>query len=155
MDNNCAQIKEKLYEKCLLLVNEKLHQLNTAYAESKEALGSEAKSTAGDKHETGRAMIQLEQEKMSRQLLETQKLNTILKRINPKSHCSKVQSGALITTGGSQTYYLAVALGKIEVDRNDIFVMAPTSPLAQAMLGKASGESFTFNGTEYVIDNIC
>ncbi len=35
---------------------------------NKKALFSETKSSAGDKHETGRAMLQLEMEKTSQQL---------------------------------------------------------------------------------------
>lgn len=145
MTDNLLSFKQQLYTKCLTLVSKKLELINSAFAESREALGSEAKSTAGDKHETGRAMIQLEQEKMGRQLAETQKLQTILSRINADKVYDKVQSGALVETDNG-CYFIAVGLGKLKVGGVEIFVMAPTSPLAQAMLGKGKGEKVNFNG---------
>lgn len=153
MTKQNLQFKQQLYSECLTLVNKKLEFLNSAFAESREALGSEAKSTAGDKHETGRAMIQLEQEKMGRQLAETQKLQTILVRINPEKVCDTVQSGSLVKTNIG-AFYLAVGLGKLTVEGLETFVMAPTSPLAQAMLGKKTSDKFTFNGKSIEIISV-
>lgn len=145
--------KEEVYLRCIAIVEEKLNLINTAFAESREALSSEAKSTAGDKHETGRAMIQLEQEKMGRQLLENQKLLNILQRIDSSKSCKKIQSGALFLMK-DKWYFIAVGLGGIELNDKPVFVMAPTSPLAQAMLGKMSGESLSFNGKSFTIKDI-
>ena len=150
MTDLSTHFKNKLYNQCKSLVQEKLELLNSAYAESREALGSEAKSTAGDKHETGRAMIQLEQEKMGRQLAETQKLQNILARINADKIYERVQSGALVKAD-TGLYFIAVGIGKLEVEGNDVFVMAPTSPLAQAMLGKVKGEQICLNGNTQTI----
>ncbi len=153
MTNQKLLFKQQLYTNCLTLITKKLEQLNSAFAESREALGSEAKSTAGDKHETGRAMIQLEQEKMGRQLAETQKLQTILSRVNATKVYDKVQSGALVETD-SGYYFIAVGIGKMQIDNQEVFVMAPTSPLAQAMLGKATGDGISFNGKSFQIKSI-
>ncbi len=150
MTNLDLTFKQQLYQECLSIVTKKLELINSAFAESREALGSEAKSTAGDKHETGRAMIQLEQEKMGRQLAETQKLQTILSRINSEKTCKTVQSGALVETDNG-LYFIAVGLGKLEVEGSEIFVMAPTSPLAQAMLGKGKGNQIMFGGNTQTI----
>jgi len=54
---NFSKIKQQLYDACLLFVNTKLATITTVMASSKKALHSETKSSAGDKHETGRAMI--------------------------------------------------------------------------------------------------
>ena len=48
---------------------------------NQEALDSESKSSAGDKHETGRAMLQLEMEKAGQQLQEVEKMKLILEKI--------------------------------------------------------------------------
>ena len=72
------EIKQKLYNKCVSLVEEKLELLQKAIDESQKALSSESKSTAGDKHETGRAMIHLEMEKNGKVFAETNKLKKVL-----------------------------------------------------------------------------
>ena len=55
-------MKKALLEFCWNYVNERSERLKKQSGELQESLGSETKSSAGDKHETGRAMVQLEQE---------------------------------------------------------------------------------------------
>ena len=57
------KIKEQLYEACLLFVKNRLETVTNVIESNKKAMFSETKSSAGDKHETGRAMLQLEMEK--------------------------------------------------------------------------------------------
>ena len=61
-------IKQQLYKHCQEFVNQKLDTIQKTILSNKEALNSETKSSAGDKHETGRAMLQLEMEKAGQQL---------------------------------------------------------------------------------------
>ena len=69
-------------EKTVSVSSEKLKtQINfiqTQLGELKEANTNETKSTAGDKHETGRAMVHLEQEKLYSQLGQFQKQFSLL-----------------------------------------------------------------------------
>ena len=119
----------------------------------RQAVQTESKSTAGDKHETGRAMIHLEQEKLQKQLAEAQQLVAELEQIKPENQFDKVQKGAMVQTDRA-TFYIAVGLGKVNLNGTDIFVISTQSPIAKNMLGKCSGESFNMNGTEYAITSI-
>ncbi len=140
------EFKRVLYEQCLKLVKGKLDTLNAAYTEASEALQAESRSTAGDKHETGRAMIQLEQEKMGRQLKETQKLEQMLARVpHARSH-SQVESGALVQTE-KDIFFVAAGLGTVRIGETEVIVLAPASPLAQAILRKRAGDSVEFNSS--------
>ena len=56
-------IKKALFAKCEAFVSEKIDSLERGLESHQKALASETKSSAGDKHETGRAMLQLEMEK--------------------------------------------------------------------------------------------
>ena len=56
-------LKEQLYNHCLEIVEKRFEMIQTIITGIQQSLLSETKSTAGDKHETGRAMAQLEQEK--------------------------------------------------------------------------------------------
>ena len=57
-------IKEQLYEFCRAYIDGRTIRINESIKSIQESLSSETKSSAGDKHETGRAMLQLEREKL-------------------------------------------------------------------------------------------
>lgn len=142
--------KPALHQHLLQLLQNKLNVLEASFAEKREDLLSESKSTAGDKHETGRAMIQLEQEKLSGQLLQVQKQRDMLLRINPEREYNTVQAGALVQTDKAM-FYITAGLGQVELEGISVFAIAPTSPVAQAMLGKKASESFEFNSNKQTI----
>jgi len=56
-------------------------EIRAAMDAVQQSANSETKSTAGDKHETARAMAQLEVEMLSKQLEEVNKSIALLKRI--------------------------------------------------------------------------
>ena len=62
MDRNKGKIQQACLDYCDVLINraQKEFQFIT------ESANNETKSSAGDKHETGRAMAQIEQEKAAR-----------------------------------------------------------------------------------------
>ena len=97
-------IKQQLYSHCQNFVNQKLEIIQKTILSSKEALSSETKSSAGDKHETGRAMLQLEMEKAGQQLIVVQQMQEQLFRIEVNSKKTIASIGSLITTN-SYTYY--------------------------------------------------
>jgi len=146
-------MKEQLHQHLLDLVSDKLDVINLAFAEKREDLLSESKSTAGDKHETGRAMIQLEQEKLSGQMLQLNAQLEILHRINPAQPSKTVRSGSLVHTDQG-VFYLAIGIGPVKFDRNTYLCIAPTAPIGLAMLGKSVGEHVSFNGNRQEIRDI-
>lgn len=142
-----------LLSRCTDIASEKVKALEDELVSMRKAVQTESKSTAGDKHETGRAMIHLEQEKLHQQLAEAQQLLAELAQINPEHNFSTIQKGALIKTDRT-TFYMAVGLGKITIDGKDVFVISSQSPIGKQMLGKRAGENFNMNGTEYAIISV-
>ena len=57
--------KEALISLIKIILNEKISNLNKDINSLKESQKNDTKSSMGDKYETGRAMIQLELEKLS------------------------------------------------------------------------------------------
>ncbi|MFD1615778.1 hypothetical protein [Gelatiniphilus marinus] len=51
------KIKEELFSQCVVFVNSRFQTIKNTISEIQESLTSETKSSAGDKHETGRAML--------------------------------------------------------------------------------------------------
>jgi len=74
-------LKESLLKHCKMFVNKRLQTVEEILHSHQKSLQSETKSSAGDKHETGRAMIQLEMEKASQQLTGISEMNEILSKI--------------------------------------------------------------------------
>jgi transcription elongation GreA/GreB family factor len=144
-------LKSQLHQHCLAMAQEQVDNLNAIMAELKDALGSESKSTAGDKHETGRAMIQLEQERAGHQLAQAEQLLLSLQSINVLLPAAEtIQLGSLaITNKGS--FYISVGLGKITMDGELFYAVSPTAPIAVALLGKRVGEGTMFNSQQLII----
>ena len=146
-------MKSRCLAHCIKVATEKVNALESEMAAMRHAVQTESKSTAGDKHETGRAMIHLEQEKLHSQLAEAQQLLAEMEQIKPGKAFETIQKGALVQTDRT-TFFVAVGLCKISAEGKDIFVISPQSPIGKQMLGKRSGESFNMNGTEYVITSV-
>lgn len=146
-----TSVKQTLHQHCLHLAQEQVNCLVAIQAELKEALGSESKSTAGDKHETGRAMIQLEQERAGHQMQQAEQLLQALLVINPQlPPAETVQLGSLVATNKGH-FYISVGLGKVVWQEVIYFVVSPTAPVALALLGKKCGNTTLFNGQEVTI----
>ena len=143
-------MKSALYLHCKRLAQQKVNSLEAELTSTQESTTSEGKSTAGDKHETGRAMMHLEQEKLHRQLAEAQALVSELERIDATVKHAKVGLGSLITTDKGM-FFIAAGLGKVEFEGKPYFVVSVKAPIAAQLIGKAVGEKVTINGVVYEI----
>ena len=144
---NYLNIKQQLLKECVLFVENKHATISKSIASNKNDLFSETKSSAGDKHETGRAMIQLEMEKAGQQLTEVTFMQTVLNKIVVGKSSEIVCLGSLVkTTKGS--YFLAVSVGQIKVENNTYFAVSAQSPIGKQLLGKKVGDLIPFNKAE-------
>ncbi len=145
--NDIVQIKKVLFKKCVLFVEEKEATITELLNSAKNDLFSETKSSAGDKHETGRAMLQLEMEKASQQLVVVFEMKETVQKIVLDTSSKNCKLGSLIkTTKG--TYFLAISVGKVSINATDYFVVSTNSPIGNQLLGKEVGTFIPFNGAE-------
>lgn len=142
-------IKKQLHELLLGAIEEQLKNALERMDEALEAVKSDTKSTAGDKHETGRAMAQLEQEKAGK-LIQSIKHNRNHLLQLPLTSSDKVELGALVKTTKGR-FYISMAMGKISLDGVSYFTVSPSAPLVQAMMKKKLGDKFSFNNIEQEI----
>ena len=134
-------------------VKTRISQLSILLSDALDANSNETKSSAGDKHETGRAMAHLEQEKIAGQLSETNKLAEILHRIDSTQKHTKIQLGSLVdTTIG--VFYISVGIGAIQIENTTIFCMTAAAPLGKELLGKTTGDEIEWQGKKIVIVTI-
>ncbi len=134
-------------------VKTRISQLSILLSDALDANSNETKSSAGDKHETGRAMAHLEQEKIAGQLSEMNKLAEILHRIDATQKHIKIQLGSLVeTTIG--VFYISVGIGAIEIENTTIFCMTAAAPLGKELLGKTAGTEIDWQEKKIVIVTI-
>ncbi|MFM8432689.1 MAG: 3-oxoacyl-ACP synthase [Bacteroidota bacterium] len=141
------------YLHCMSLLEIKSRQLRESIDAVQVAANSETKSTAGDKHETARAMAQLDIEMLSRQLAEVNKSIESLKRLSSPTPNDFVQPGSLVQTSIG-AFYLSVGLGAIEVEGEKVMAVSSESPIAKAILGKKSGDCIIWNGTDLCLVSV-
>ena len=135
------------------MLNEKIRLLQTVLAELKETGANETKSTAGDKHETALAMIQIEQANKRAQLDALFLQKAALDIIDPSVTASQVVNGSLIKTNKGYLI-LSVALGKATVDNKIITALSPQSPLGTKLMGLKTGDTAVVNNNEFIIESI-
>lgn len=145
-----SSMKLLLYQHCLTYINSCIHNAQLAINDASQSGNNETKSSAGDKHETGRALLQLEQEKNTRQLYEAIALKEKLLRINPHHSAETIGLGSLVlTTNGN--FYIAIAAGKIEVNEKNYVSISSSSPVAIKLWGKKMTDKIEMSGRFYEI----
>jgi len=147
------QLKEKIHAACLDVVNKKVQTLQSTLQELGEGALSDGKSSTGDKHETARAMMQLEQEKISKQLDELLAQKTILQKIDAALKSTQITKGSLVKTNKGYLF-LSVALGKLMVDGVEIIILSPQSPLGLKLMGLQAKSSVQINAVTYIVEDI-
>jgi hypothetical protein len=147
------KIKEGLFEQCEVFVNKRLYNIENVISSNQKALQSETKSSAGDKHETGRAMLQLEMEKAGQQLAGIIQLKEILAKIDISKTSKNACLGSLILTE-KVCYFLSISAGQLVVEGKVYFAISVSSPIGKLLLGKQEKEVISFNGNAIVINEI-
>lgn len=143
-------LKSQLYAKCAEYIALRMSIVQAAIDAASESGNDETKSSAGDKHETGRAMMQLEQEKNGKQLHEVQELQRLLNKIDPSHHVNKISLGSLVYTDKCN-FYISISAGKLVVDSNVYLAISPVSPIAMKLMGLSAGGKMEFNGVKYIV----
>lgn len=146
--------KKAVHLAVLTNLSGRFEQLNAALNDALDATANETKSTAGDKHETGRAMAQLEQEKLSSQISEVNKLKEAISRIDPESQCNSVCPGSLVETSMG-FFYISIGIGAVQADGHSVFCMTPIAPLCNVIIGKKAGDVINWQGKEVRIVSVC
>lgn len=145
-------LKEKLYQLCVEFVDSRLQTIQQTIESNQKALTSETKSSAGDKHETGRAMLQLEMEKAGQQLQAVQQMKEIIAKLNLNSF-EVISLGSLVETNLG-TYFISISAGQLQLENNIYFAISTSSPIGKLLLGKKVGEELVWNGRKINIHSI-
>lgn len=145
--------KQKVYHHYLSALNDKIIALQSTLHELSESAKNETKSTAGDKHETALAMLQIEQENTRQKYKEATEQKAQLDKINIELNSSIIIKGSLIETDKGY-FFLSVALGKSMIDNIPVIAISQQSPLGAKLVGLKAKDAAEINGIIYTVETI-
>lgn len=138
------EIKETLLDEVEGLIYQKIAVFQKMMNDAQDSANNETKSSAGDKFETGRAMMHMERDKNAQQLSEARKLELFLSQIKSDKMFDRVAFGSVVQTDFGN-YFISIAAGRIVVDEKKYFAISPQAPLAKELMQKQKGDMITFN----------
>lgn len=145
--------KIAMQQYCLNLVAEKLKSTKEEMNLTKEASFEETKSSAGDKFETGREMMQQEADKFARQIEELNKIYRLIDSLNLNKTSEKIEAGSIVKTN-QNVFFISASLGMVEFEGEKLMLISAISPIASALLNKKAGDQLTFNGRTYIVEEV-
>lgn len=140
-----AYIKERLHRACMDYVEDRIESAQEAIAVARESANDDTKSSAGDKFETSREMMQQEIDRNRKQLEESQRLKLVLEKIDPVKTMELIQNGALVTTNYGK-FYISISLGQLTLDDCIYYAVSSVSPIGLKLMKQKEGYEFDFNG---------
>lgn len=145
--------KKEILDYCLNSVLKRIEEVELALADADSSLADDTKSSAGDKYETSREMIQQDINRYQSQLAVAIKDLDILNKIDHIQTFDHIGLGSLIQTDLG-IYFISISIGLIKIGQDNIFVISPISPIGSVLIGKKVGDIISFNNKEQKIVNI-
>jgi transcription elongation GreA/GreB family factor len=145
--------KQAALDACMRYVEARIETARQSMENAQNAANQEGKSSAGDKYETGRAMMQIERDNAAQQLAEAMRLGNILDELSAVRSAKTVSMGSLVITG-SKKIFISIGIGKLLVDNVELLVVGPHSPLAKVLMSKSVGDTVTFNNESLKIEAV-
>jgi transcription elongation GreA/GreB family factor len=146
--------KTLIKEYCITKLQTQKQELQAAIEKVFDSIVEEDKSTAGNKYETARALGQEELDRLHRQVNSTEQQIALLSQLDANVNHSEIQTGALVKTTDKYIYF-AIAIGRIQLDGNNIFVISVNSPMGQKAKGLKKGDFIELaSGKEEILEVI-
>jgi len=153
MDEPYHTLKVSLLAACRRYVDERTTNAQQALASASDAAADDTKSSAGDKFETTREMMQQEIARHQQLLTDAERMGQLLASLDARPHSGPAKLGSLVETNHG-TFFLAISVGRLEVGGNTYWVVSTASPIGSRLVGVQAGSRFSFNHTEYTIKQV-
>ncbi|HLP50869.1 MAG TPA: hypothetical protein VK154_08290 [Chitinophagales bacterium] len=147
------KIKPQLHNLCLQYIEQRIATAQLALDMANSSANEETKSSAGDKYETTREMIQQDVDKHSAALAEAVKQKQLLQLINADKPTDKIQPGSLVITD-KNSFYISISAGTIMMGDKKYLAVAASSPIGIKMIDRKAGDSFVFNNITQQIKEV-
>src|SRR5690349_6782961 len=111
-------LKKQLYTLCFEYITTRIRNAEALITDAREAAANETKSSAGDKYETGREMMQQEVDLNLRRVAEAKGQLQMLEQVDIEKTTLTVMPGSIVTTNAG-AYFIAISSGKLQVEGSD------------------------------------
>jgi len=143
-------IKNTLYQRCIERVSEQITMARQAMEEAQQTANNESKSSAGDKHETGRAMAHLEKDQHARRLVTALNTQKRLNQLNITTRSEEIQIASLVATNIGH-FFIGVSVGSFNIGEINYTTISNDSPLGSALIGLSEEEAIQFRNRQITI----
>ena len=145
------ELKKNIYNKCLRMLEENAETarqtMNQIQIDANEA------EQEHDVFDGSRSELLRERDIYAEQLQKAVDEIHILKKVSFEGLVDQVEFGALVLTN-RQNMFIALGLGKVEMEGNTYFVISKDVPIYKAMEGLQKGDKFTFNNMDFEIKDV-
>ncbi len=146
-------LKQELKATFLLRLNDKIEALHDIFEDLAQGAQTDAKSSAGDKHETALSMMHLEQENVAKKINETILIRDIISRVEEDKKSEIVEFGSIVKLN-SVNVFLSAAMPAVTINETSIMGVSMDAPIAKALLGRKLHDKFSFNNCDFTISYI-
>ncbi len=147
------EMKEKIVRLQLQLLQDKIDAFKDMVDGLATDAQNDAKSSAGDKHETSLSMMHLEQEKINIKLADFLNIRERLLKLDITSGTTTIRRGSLVQVN-DLWLFISEALPKVEVQGHTVFSLSAQSPLGSALIGKQENDEVEVQAKKYRIYKI-
>ena len=144
--------KLKLHRTVIQQLQDSLQGLQQHMQQLIEDAANDSKSSVGDKHETSRAQVHLEQEKLSQAISNIEQQLQVMERLSVETSDS-VRSGSVVETSIGW-FYIAVPNLIIDFEGNKLRCISSGSPLGKLLMQKQTSEREVMNGSDIIIRGV-
>jgi uncharacterized protein (UPF0128 family) len=146
-------IKSDLYQLCVNFIETRIQTAEFALKQAREASNDDTKSSAGDKFETSREMMQQDIDRNKRLLIDAEENQRVLNSLKDAPFSESARNGSLVYTNNGN-FYLSISAGQLHLGKELFFAISAVSPIGKLLLGKKKGQQFDFNGKKYQINEV-
>lgn len=147
------EIKQDLIDKIKAILDDKIITLSNDIKGAQESKNNDTKSSAGDKFETGREMIQAEISKNEAQLATLQQSLRTLLTISTNNASDSIDFGSLVQTNNG-CYLISLGLGQIKLNGDSYYAISLASPIGKILKDKKVNDVITFQNRSFTILDI-
>ncbi len=145
-------LKQKLYEACLKMQRNSVQRVKDVMKEAQESALADDENSE-ELFDSYREQMQHTRDMYASQLQVAQNDLEVLERVPGNDLTTVIESGAVVRTE-NQNFFVAISLGKVDLDGKTYFPISTSSPIFQAMVGLKQGASFQFRDKKYTIKEV-
>jgi len=147
-DTKKRELKRQLLAHCLRLQEENADNLRAMILDVTESVDNQGQPVDGfDAYRS----VQMDRRDLFAQQLDKAIMDMqVLQRMDGSLLCREVRFGAVVRTR-EQNIFVAIGLGRVNLDGDCYFVISTQVPFYHAMAGKREGDAFEFRGREHTI----